>query len=355
MARAQTLSSRLTKLIKSGTINRTELAERCGKSVSTVQRNIPANLKRTGNYTTGRSICLTFRERAVMEGGILGDGTLIKNPRGAAFEFDNKKADLIDWVAVELDRLVARDPNERYVQSRPVGHYKDMFRFRTATWEDLETLRAGWYQGADRDVLRGQARHHISKRIPDGFRLKPLSGLLWYLGDGCLVRKSTRETSQVIHFSTHCFPLTDLRDRLKPQLVRILRCESNEVVLQADPRVAGYPLYGHAMCIPARYVPRWLRFIGPCPETIPSYQYKWDYRDGVRRRWLSDELDLLREYWGRIPHVVICTGLGVTYEQARYAAQRRCGIHKGYSNSGKPLLPSSGRKQQFRRDLRATK
>jgi len=348
-----TLGSRLTKLIESGITNRTELAELCGASVSTIRRNIPESLKRTANYTTGHPRCLASQERELIEGGILGDGTLIKNPKGSAFEFDNKKADLVEWVAAQLDRLVVRDPNERYVQSRPIGHYKGMFRFRTATWKDLDTLWEGWYQSADSEIPCGQAAHHRSKQIPDGFKITPLSGLLWYLGDGSLVRKSTKEASQVVRLATHCFPLRGLRDTLKPQLVCILRCKSDEVVIHADQRVQGYPSSGYEIYIPARYVPRWLAFIGPCPEEVPSYQYKWDYRGGVRRLWLSDELDLLRKYWGRIPHAEICTGLGVTYEQARYPAQRHCGIHKGYSNSGKPLMPSSHANQQFQRDLRA--
>jgi len=47
-----------------------------------------------------------------------------------------------------------------------------------------------------------------------------------------------------------------------------------------------------------RYVPRWLQFIGPCPETIKSYQYKWAYHnDRVRKRWLRDEIDFLEKYW----------------------------------------------------------
>jgi hypothetical protein len=104
MTRDQTLSSRLTELIKQGITNRAELAKLCGKSVSTVQRHIPASLKRTGDYTTGRSILLTSREKAVIEGGILGDGTMIKNPMGAAFRLDNKERDFINWVALKLDR-----------------------------------------------------------------------------------------------------------------------------------------------------------------------------------------------------------------------------------------------------------
>jgi hypothetical protein len=353
--RQQALASRLAKLIKSGITNRLRLAELCGKSVSTIQRSIPADRKRTGHYTTGRSIRLTSRERAVIEGGLLGDGMLIKNPRGAAFEFDNTEGDVVDWVAVELGRLVARDPNERYVQSRPVARYKAMSRFRTATWKDLDALWARWYQRSGQETVGRRPWCHSRKQIPDDFRLTPLSGRLWYLGDGSLVRKSTRETSQVISFATHGFPLAGLKDTLKPQLVQVLRCRSDEVAIRPDPRVNGYPLYGHAITIPARYVPRWLRFIGPCPEAVSSYRYKWDYREGERRRWLADELDILREYWGRIPHGVICAGLGVTLEQARYAAQRRCGVHRGYSNSGRPLRPRSDADQRFQRELRATK
>jgi len=349
----ETLGSWLAKRIRSGTTNRAALAEGCGKSISTVQRHIPANLKRTGSYTTGRSILLTSSERAVIEGGLLGDATLIKNPRGAAFELDNRKKDLIDWAAVKLDRLVARGPKGRYVQSSPVSHCKGNFRFRTATWQDLDVVWARWYQHADQETVRRQPSRHYRKQVPNDFRLTSLSGLLWYLGDGSLVHKSTGETSQVIRFATHDFPLESLEAVLKPQLVRILQCKSDEVVIRPDRRVKGYPLFGYEIYVPSRYVPRWLRFIGPCPEEVAAYQYKWDYRGCVRRRWLADELESLRKYWGRIPHAAICTALGVTYEQARYAAQRTLGIHKGYSNSGKPLKPSTGATQQLRRDLRA--
>jgi len=345
MACDQPLGLQLAEIIKrEGITNRTQLAERCGKSVSTVQRNIPATLKRKGNYATGSSIRLTPREGALIEGGILGDATMIKNPRGAAFRFDNKMKDLVDWVALELDRLVARDSNQRYSQHRPVGKTW----FRTATWKgDLDDLWVRWYLRGDQETS--------SKQIPDGFRLTPLSGLLWYLGDGSIVRKSTKERSQVIRFATNGFALAGLTDILKPQLVDILGCKGNEITIPPDRRVRGYPMSGYAISVPARYVPRWLQFIGPCPEAVPSYRYKWDYRKTVRRLWRKDELDLLGKYWGRIPHATICNGLGVTYEQARYPAQRYLGIHKAYSNSGKPLRPDPGADQRFQRDLRALK
>src|ERR1035437_4968591 len=99
MARGQEFRTRLNDIIKLGITNRATLAERCGVSLSTIQRHIPANQKRTGEYTTGRSIRLTTSEKAIIEGGILGDGRLIKNPRGAAFSFSNNKRALIDWVS----------------------------------------------------------------------------------------------------------------------------------------------------------------------------------------------------------------------------------------------------------------
>src|SRR5687768_3100450 len=114
MARGQCFRTRLNELIKSGITNRATLAERCGVSISTVQRHIPASQKGTGEYTTGRSIRLTSSEKAIIEGGIMGDGRLIKNPRGAAFSFANNKKDLIDWIGIKLARLVVTSPGERY-------------------------------------------------------------------------------------------------------------------------------------------------------------------------------------------------------------------------------------------------
>jgi hypothetical protein len=288
---------------------------------------------------------------AILEGGILGDGRFVKNPSGAAFSFSNTKRDLIDWVATNLFRLVISNPEERYVQSHPVSQCNDCFRFQTATWKDLLTLAQEWYQNADQETMLRQPWRHYRKQIPKGFRLSPLSGLLWYLGDGSLVSKSTTGTSQVIRFATHDLPLSRLTDTLIPQLVQILHCEGNEVVTNRDKRVQGYPEYGFEIYVPSRYVPKWLQFIGPCPETVTSYRYKWDYRhDRVRKRWLKDEIDFLREYWGRVHHDMICTGLNVTYEQARTVARRRCGLRREYSGSGKPLR-LVGVEQQFQSDL----
>ncbi len=355
MSRGQEFRVRLNELIESGITNRATLAERCGVSISTVQRHIPATQKRAGAYTTGRAVRLTSGEKAIIEGGILGDGRLVTNPRGAAFSFSNCKKDLVDWVGVKLGRLVVSNPRERYAQSRPVNHSKGCFRFQTATWKDLAILQSCWYQAADRETMGRQPWRHYRKRIPEGFRLTPLSGLLWYLGDGSLVRKSKRETSQVIRLATHDLPVSGLIGTLIPQIVGILRCERNEIATPRDKRAQGYPEYGFEVCIPARYVPRWLRFIGPCPETVASYRYKWDYReDRVRKRWLRDELDFLRKYWGRLSSDRICAGLSVTYEQARYAAQRRCGFRRAYSNSGKPLRVG-GPWHRFQKDLSALK
>ncbi len=159
----------------------------------------------------------------------------------------------------------------------------------------------------------------------------------------------------MIKFATHDLPLSDLTETLIPQLVRILRCERTEIKTPRDKRVQGYPDYGYELYVPARYVPRWLQFIGPCPETITSYRYKWDYRnDRVRKNWLKDELDFLQKYWGRLPHDQICAGLDVTYEQARKAAQNRCGFQRAYSNSGQPLR-IGGVGRRFKRDLHALK
>jgi len=240
----------LNGLLDAGITNRATLAERCGASISTVQRHIPANQKRTGQYTTGRAITLTSDEEAVIEGGVLGDGRLIANPRGAAFSFSNNKRDIIDWVGAALNRLVTRNPTDRYVQSRPINQFNGCFRFQTATWKGLASLSDSWYRDADEETLRRQPWRYYRKRIPDAFRLTPVSGLLWYLGDGSLVRKSSRETSQVIRFATHDLPVSGLVGTLLPQLAQVLRCGPNEIAIRRDRRTQGYPEYGFEIYVP---------------------------------------------------------------------------------------------------------
>ncbi len=78
------------------------------------------------------------------------------------------------------------------------------------------------------------------------------------------------------------------------------------------------------------------RHLGPIFHAL-ARQKEYGSFVTVRRLWLKDELDFLLKYWRRLHHSRICVGLNVTYEQARYAAQKRCGIHKAYSNSGQSL------------------
>ena len=263
--------SHLASLISAGITGREAMANLTGVSISTVQRHLPPNLKRTGRYLSGLSTQMNPTEKAVIEGGILGDGRMIRNPCGAAFSFSNNKRDIVLWVSDALERLVLRNPSERYRQSRPINYYKGTYRFQTATWQNLQELAADWYVSLDPEMLPRQPWRYFRKTIPRAFRLTPRAGLLWYLGDGGLTKKSTVETSQVIRFATHDFPYSRLSEILVPQLTAILHADLNEIVLQGDKRIQGYPEVGYEIIVPARYVPRWLQYIGPCPQSIRSY------------------------------------------------------------------------------------
>jgi hypothetical protein len=338
------LEKQLVNLIEAGVTNRLELAGICGVSVSTIQKHLPSDLKRKGAYTTGPCGQLTDREQQVIEGGLLGDGSMVQHARGSAFRFANSHTDLVEWIAGELRALVNCDENHRYFQSRPFNEKQGMATFRTATWNNLNALHDRWY-GPD-------TGSGFRKRIPVDLVLTPLSALLWYLGDGSLTQDLNGKTSQVLTLATHAFAFKSLQRTLKPQLVEILSCRKHDIALEPDRRVRGYPRCGYQIRIPARYVPRWLRFIGSCP--VLSYSYKWNVRPRIRRLWLENEIEFLRRCWGRIPHRLICDALSVSYEQARTVAQRRLGIHRGYSNSGKSVRGSGAMDfQQLLADLRS--
>jgi hypothetical protein len=135
---------------------------------------------------------------------------------------------------------------------------------------------------------------------------------------------------------------------LRPEISEVLGSDVSEIRINRDSR-SRYKEYGYEIYIPSRYVPRWLGYIGKCP--VPSYRYKWDYREGIRKLWLKDEIAVLCKYWGRIDHKKITEALGVSYEQAHSAAGRYCGLGRAYSNRHRPLKPEPKLEKQLSRDI----
>jgi hypothetical protein len=349
MAKGVALEKQLQRLCESGIENRAELARRCGVSLSTINVHLPARFKRKGRYTTAKPIRLSVREKAVIEGGVLGDGRLAKHPASTNFLFSNNHEDLVRWIARQLPRLVVTSRNYRYTNASPIFQSGSHFIFRTSSFQDLNTLWERWYAPVDDQTRRTQPWRYFRKAIPSNFRLTPLAALVWYLGDGSLVRKTSRDLSQTVRLATHDLPKPGITKVLIPQISTILDAKISDVVVNRDRR-SRYKEYGFEIYIPSRYVSRWLSYIGKCP--VSSYRYKWDWKPTLRKMWRKDELELLRRYWGRVEHEKICTALNVTFEQARKAAKNHWGFARSYSRSGVPLKRDPRLASQLIRDAR---
>jgi hypothetical protein len=261
--------------------------------------------------------------------------------------FSNNHEELVRWVARQLPRLVVTNQNSRYTNANPIFQSGKHFIFRTSSSPDLNTLWERWYSPVDVQTRRTQPWRYHRKTIPSNFRLAPVSALIWYLGDGSLVRKTSADLSQPVRLATHDLPKTGITKILKPQISAILDAYMDDIVVTRDKR-SRYKEYGFEIYIPSRYVQRWLSFIGKCP--VASYRYKWDWKPTLRKLWRKDELELLRKYWGRVEHERICDALNVTYEQARQAAKIHWGFKRSYSRSGVPLKRDARLANQLIRD-----
>ncbi|WP_413808141.1 hypothetical protein [Streptomyces sp. OE57] len=192
---------------------------------------------------------LPARTLEVIEGELLGDGSLVSRVRGttryaAQYLHHARDRAYLEWLVTQLPGL----------EHTIFGPYKPetgtAFVLQTRTYAGLLPLFERWYDPA--------RPAHRRKRVPLDLRVTPLMALHWYLGDGHLaVDRRSPGTKPVIRLSTDGFALEEV-ERLAAQLqhcrARVGRFgKGHRIVLDSAP---------------------FLEWIGHCP--VPDvYGYKW--------------------------------------------------------------------------------
>lgn len=222
-----------------------DIAEDLGCHYQTVHKRLTAMdiPTRTGGGGNRLETALTSYGYNLIEGELLGDGGIFKrneNGQTAAYQHGTSREKYRDWLVQELEGLG--------FYTRKTTHEAETFtayKLSTRNYYCLEQIRQRWYPDG-------------TKRVPQGFRLTPVSLRQWFIGDGGV---STRESWNRIRLHTEGFDSQSL-ERLKTAL--------RWIGVKALERDAGL-LY-----VPSGYTDRFYDYMAELPNDLSDvYGYKW--------------------------------------------------------------------------------
>lgn len=132
-----------------------------------------------------KTIPLLPFEREVVMACLIGDGSLMKSGKHYRLRFGHtiRHSDYVKWKYLLIKRLCVTEP-------QVVPKTKSM-RAGTIGHPELTKMREQWYENG-------------VKFIPANFRLTPLTIAIWFMDDGCRIRRS-------VNFSVHNFSEESIR------------------------------------------------------------------------------------------------------------------------------------------------
>jgi len=242
-----------------------KMGDLAGVNPSTINANLRINeipLRDSGRKPN--HVVLTQEAIDVINGGLLGDWSIVTLTAAARFQTASKYLELVEWSSNVL--------NGFGIESMPSGIYHSLitlkggygpyntYTYGSRTYREFLPLRELWYPNG-------------KKVIPKGLILSPATMLWLYIGDGSLHcgRKKSQKSS--INLATCGFTSNDVR-----RLVQLLK----NIGINA-----AFREYDNMIGISTKSTPAFLSYIGPCPKPIEAvYGYKWDLsRRGTIEDW----------------------------------------------------------------------
>ena len=240
-----------------------KLADYFKVSVETIRRNLKEyniSIHTNADWTSNNEpIYLSQHQLEIIEGALLGDGNLSihKNSINANFSYLSKSKEHVEFVCNDLLDFALKSHNIIYTEfldkrtNKIYGRY-DYKSIANITFTELYNK---WYKDK-------------KKIIPSDLILTPLNILIWYLGDGELVKSNTRIKDEIF-LCTDSFTKEDICNILLPQLASF------------SPTITEHAKGQYRIRIPRIKVESFLNFIGPCP--VKDYQYKWEIHEYTRK------------------------------------------------------------------------
>ena len=237
-------------------------------------------------------IILSDTQIEVLNGALLGDGHLthIDKNRNSCLSYTSKSKQHVKYV---MDYFTDYITNEglayRQVYDKRTLKVYENYKFRTQMNETLTIIRNKWY------INR-------IKIIPTDLILTPLTCLIWYIGDGCLMKNKN-----YIKLSTHCFTYDELQNIIIPQLK------------QFDAKLSLTDKTQYYVYIPRKFVKNFLKYIGECP--FSDYSYKWDaveYKNNIPSKHTSLANIFVKHYTDGMEYCRIADMYNVDPSAVRY-------------------------------------
>ena len=197
----------------------------------------------------GKHVNLTTSLSGIIEGELLGDGTVSKtSPYAARYTAMSKYKLYLDWLHSEFAQYGLQGKPTKQVAIHSWGKAYTGYRFISYSYTELLPLWERWYPEG-------------RKAVPRDFALTPRKLLHWWLGDGCYWDDKKRGVGARLH--TNGFD---------PGSIDILR----EQLAQRGISTSTFDSHGPVIYVLRRSIPRLFEYMGPCPAEIQEiYGYKW--------------------------------------------------------------------------------
>jgi len=173
----------------------------------------------------------------IIEGDLLGDGSVVPNGNKSRYQAANKKKNYLEFIKNNLDQRLFTDNCWQNADGDKT------VRLNTRATRQLQNIREKWYSD--------------EKSLPDSFKINSTNMLLWYLGDGSLRNDNTPRLRI-------CWTDEDSIKRAVQQLTEII----GDHISIHDNNNGCYRLLFKRECRD-----KFFRFIGSCP--VDCYEYKW--------------------------------------------------------------------------------
>ena len=180
---------------------------------------------------------LTERQRSIIAGCLLGDGTM-RCKENALLEINHaySQKEYVDWKYSELRRFVTTPPKIRNGNNARIA-----YRFTTKSLPALTKIYNQFY-------------HNGSKRIPKDVNLRPISLAIWFMDDG-------NKSHRALYLNTQRFSIAD-----QYKLIKMLKEQSGlKAYLNRDKQY-------YRLRIAVSSVPRFKRIVGR--HMLKMFEYK---------------------------------------------------------------------------------